>query len=79
MRILFKLRMWLLARRAMGWCSSPDKDIFLLSTSSRPVLGAIQQVQSAPSPGMKRSWREVYYSSAEVRNGGAIPPLAWIS
>jgi hypothetical protein len=47
------------------------QEFFLLSTSSRPVLGPTQ-------PGVKRPGREADHpplSSAEVKNGGAIPPL----
>jgi hypothetical protein len=55
---------------------------FLFSTTSRPTLGPtqppIQWVPGAPSPGVKRQGRETDHSppsSAEVKNGGAIPPL----
>jgi hypothetical protein len=52
------------------------------STTSRPNLGLtqppIQWVPGALSPGVKRPGREADHSppsSAEVKNGGAIPPL----
>jgi hypothetical protein len=62
---------------------SPGRgNIFLLSTSSRPVLGPIQtpiqRVPGALSPGVKRQRRDADYSppfSIEVKNVGAIPPL----
>jgi hypothetical protein len=53
-----------------------------LSTASRPALGVtqppIQWVPGALPPGVKRQRREADQSppsSAEVKNGGAIPPL----
>jgi hypothetical protein len=59
---------------------------FLLSMSSRPVLGLfrspIQWVPVAISPGLKPPGRETDHSpssSAEDRNGGAIPPLHHMS
>jgi hypothetical protein len=49
----------------------------LFSTSSRPVLGSKQRpIQGAA--GVKRPGREADHSppsSAQVKNGGAIPPL----
>jgi hypothetical protein len=61
---------------------SPQGQDFLFSLSSRPVLGPtqrlIQWVAEALSPGVKRLWLEADGSppsSAEVKNGGAIPPL----
>jgi hypothetical protein len=61
--------------------SIPDRNkVFLFSTTSRPALGPTQSpVQLVPgtfSPGVKRSGREADQSlpsSAEVKNGGAIP------
>jgi hypothetical protein len=60
--------------------------IFLFSTASRPTLGPrqphIQWVPGAVSPGVKRLGREADHSppsSAEVKNGGAIPPLSHMS
>jgi hypothetical protein len=60
--------------------------IFLVSTASRPVLGPIhppaQWVSGTTSPGVKRPGREADHSppfSAEVKNGGAIPPLPHMS
>jgi hypothetical protein len=54
----------------------------LFSAVSRPALGLtqplIQSVPGATSPGIKRPGREADHSppySAEVKNGGAIPPL----
>jgi hypothetical protein len=60
----------------MGRSSSPGRGkIFLLSTSSRPVLGPIQPpiqlVSGTLSPGVKRPGRETDHSSptiAEVKN-----------
>jgi hypothetical protein len=74
---------WLWAGRPRGRSLSPSRGkIFLLSTMSRPVLEPIQSpmqwVQAAFSQGMKRPEREADYSpssSAEVKNGEAIPPL----
>jgi hypothetical protein len=55
---------------------------FLFSTASRPALGPtqppIQWVPGVLSPGVKRQGREADHSpqtSAEVKNGEAIPPL----
>jgi hypothetical protein len=55
---------------------------FLFSTASRPALGPTQPpvrwVPGAISKEVKRPEREAEHSppsSAEVRNGGAIPPL----
>jgi hypothetical protein len=62
-----------------GW--TRDK-ICLLSIAARPALGLtqppMQWVRGALSPGVKRPGREADHSppsSAEVKNGGAIPPL----
>jgi hypothetical protein len=56
--------------------------IFIFSTTSRPALwhtqSPIQLVPGVISSGIKRPWREAYCSppsSAEVKNGEAIPPL----
>jgi hypothetical protein len=56
--------------------------ILLCSTAYRPVLGPtqppVQWVLGAVSPGVKRPLREADHSprsSAEVKNGGVIPPL----
>jgi hypothetical protein len=56
--------------------------IFLFYTASSPALGPtqphIQSERGAISPGAKRPGREADHSppsSAEVKNGGAIPPL----
>jgi hypothetical protein len=67
---------WLRAGRPKGRSSIPDRGkIFLLSTSSRPVLGftqpPIQWVLGALSPVVKRPGREADHSpptSAEVKN-----------
>jgi hypothetical protein len=63
-----------------------DARFFLFSTASRPALGPtqppIQRVPGAFSLGVKRQWREADQSSssiAEVKNGGAIPPLPHMS
>jgi hypothetical protein len=60
--------------------------VFLLSMDSRPAPGPtqtpIQLVLGTFSPGLKRPAREADYSppfNAEVKNGGAIPPLPHIS
>jgi hypothetical protein len=70
---------------ATGWTARvrfPGVQHFLFSTASRPALGPIQpSVQWLPrdlSPEVKRLVREADHappSSAEVKNGGAIPPL----
>jgi hypothetical protein len=66
------------------WVSVLDegKHFFLFSTASRQVLGPteapIQWVPGVLSPGIKRPGREAEHSSqcsADVKNGGAIPPL----
>jgi hypothetical protein len=56
--------------------------IFLFSTAFRPTLGPtqppIQRLPGAFSLGIKRQGREADHSpptSAEIRKGGAIPPL----
>jgi hypothetical protein len=60
--------------------------IFLSSTTSRQTLGStelpMKLVPWALSPGEKRQGREVDLSppsNAEVKNGGAIPPLPYKS
>jgi hypothetical protein len=65
-----------------GFHSRQEQEIFLFSTVSRLALGPtqppIQWVLGAFSPGAKRPGREANHSplsSAEVKNGGAIPPL----
>jgi hypothetical protein len=57
--------------------------IFLFFTASRPTLALTQPlIQRAPvalSPDVKRQWREADHlasSSAEIKRGGAIPPVA---
>jgi hypothetical protein len=59
---------------------------FLIFTASRPVLGStqppIQWVPGVLSPRVKQQGHEADHSplsSAEVRNGGAIPPLTCMS
>jgi hypothetical protein len=59
---------------------------YLFSAASRPSGGSIQPpvqwVPGAFSPGIKRQRRESDHSilsSAEVKNGGAIPPLSHTS
>jgi hypothetical protein len=58
----------------------------LYSTASRPALGPsqsrIQWLPGALSSGVKRQGREADHSppsSAEVKNGRAIPPLSHMS
>jgi hypothetical protein len=58
----------------------------LFSTASRPTLGPIQShiqwVLGALSPRVNRQGREADHSpptSAEFKNGGAIPPLPYMS
>jgi hypothetical protein len=66
-----------------GRGSIPGRDkIFLFSRESRSALWPtrlpIQWVRGAVSPGVKRQGREADHlppSSAEVKKGGAIPPL----
>jgi hypothetical protein len=55
---------WLRVGRQRDWSSSPDTgEIFLVSTSPRPLLGLIQPpiqwVPGALSPAVKRPGREV--------------------
>jgi hypothetical protein len=52
--------------------------IFLFPTASRPALRPTQWVSGEISPGAKRLGREADHSppsSAEVKNGGAMPSL----
>jgi hypothetical protein len=57
--------------------------LFILSTSAvEPTQPPIQWVPAVLSPGIKQLGREADYSpsaSAEVLNGGAIPPLTHTS
>jgi hypothetical protein len=69
-----------------GFDSWKGYEIFLYSTASRPPLGPtqppVQWVPRALSLGVKRPEHEVYHSPtshAEVKNGGAGPPLAHTS
>jgi hypothetical protein len=62
--------------------SRQGQNIFLCTTASRPALGPtqspIQWVPEAVSSGLKPPGRKAGYlppSSAEVKNGGAIPPV----
>jgi hypothetical protein len=62
------------------------KEIFIYSTGSRPALGPthppIQWVPRVLSSGIKLPGRETDHSppsSADVKNGGAIPPLPHMS
>jgi hypothetical protein len=64
-----------------GTDSREEQEFFLFSIASRPALGPtqppIQWVLEALSPEVKRPGHEADYlppSSAEVKNGGAIPP-----
>jgi hypothetical protein len=74
---------WIRAGRPTGRSSSTGRGkIFVLSTSSRPVLGPtqppIQRVLRALPPGVKRPGRDADHSpptSAEVKNAGSIHPL----
>jgi hypothetical protein len=71
----------------MGWTAgvrflAGAKD-FLFSTAPRPALGphpaSYPLGTGALSPGVKRLGREADHSppsSAEIENGGAIPPLS---
>jgi hypothetical protein len=68
-----------------GFDSQQGKNI-LFFTASRPTLGPtqppIQWISGAISPDAKRPGREAdqsHPSSAEVKNGGAIPPLPHMS
>jgi hypothetical protein len=65
-----------------GFNSRQGQEIFLFSTAPRPALGPtqppIQWVPGAFSPGVKWQGREADHSlssSADVKNGGAVPPL----
>jgi hypothetical protein len=70
-----------------GPASIPGRGkIFLFSTTCRPALGPTQPpIQWAPGtlyPRIKRPGRKADHSppsSAEVKNGGAIPPLPHMS
>jgi hypothetical protein len=56
------------------------KEIFLYSTAARTAH--IPWIPWDVSPGIKLREREAYHSpisSAEVKNGGAVPPLPHIS
>jgi hypothetical protein len=61
-----------------GFDSSKRQEIFVFSLTSRPALGLIQPpIQVIPGAMWPR--READHSppsSAEVKNGGAIPPLS---
>jgi hypothetical protein len=70
----------------MGWTAGVQflrgTSTFLFSTVSKPVVGpvqpSIQWVMGDFSPGVKSNGREADHSAsscAEVKNGGAIPPL----
>jgi hypothetical protein len=68
-----------------GWIPARGK-IFLFSTASElslwPTQPRIKRVTRAVSPEIKRQWRVADHStpsSAEVKTGGAIPPLLHIS
>jgi hypothetical protein len=69
-----------------GRGSIPSRDkIFLFYVTSRPAVGPtqppIQCVPGAVSPGVKRQGREADHSSAssaEVKNGDAIPVVPHI-
>jgi hypothetical protein len=72
----------------VGWpgFNSQQGKIFLFSTVSRPTLGPthppIQWVLGALSLGVKQQGLEAEHSppsSAEVKKGGAIPPLRHMS
>jgi hypothetical protein len=68
----------------MGWGSIPSEgNIFVFSTTSRLVLRPtqppIQWALGAPSMGVKWQGHEADHSppsSAEVKNGGVIPPFS---
>jgi hypothetical protein len=68
-------------------CSNPGiGKIFLFSTAFKPALGptqpTIQRIPEALSPGIMWPGREADHpppSSAEVKNGGAIPPVPHMS
>jgi hypothetical protein len=69
-----------------GFDSRQGQKIVLLLTAYKPALGPIQPpihwVPGALSPGVKRQGREADHSppfSAEVKNGGAIPPIPHMS
>jgi hypothetical protein len=81
---------WLRTGRSRGRSLSPGRDkLFLLSTSSRPVLGLnqlpIQWVPGALSPGVKRPGRESDHSpsiAAEAENTWiytSIPPYVFMA
>jgi hypothetical protein len=57
-----------------GQGSIPGRGNIFLFTMSRLALGTL-------SPGVKRPGREADHSpsSAEVKNGGAVPPLPYMS
>jgi hypothetical protein len=55
---------------------------FFLASAPRPNQSPIQWVPGALSPGVKQTGREAHHSppfSAEVKNGGAIPPFSHAS
>jgi hypothetical protein len=66
--------------------SPQGQEIFLYSTASRPAVGStqppMQWVLESVSPGLRRSGHEADHSPlsvAEIKNGGAIPPLLHMS
>jgi hypothetical protein len=75
---------------ATGWMARlrfpAGQEFFLVSTASRPALGLtqfpVQWMSGALSVGAKQPGCEADHSppsSAEVKNGGAIPPFPHMS
>jgi hypothetical protein len=74
------------ATRSPKFDSQQGQEIFLSSTAARLDLGPtqppIQWIPGTLSPGVKQQRREADHSSpssAEVKKGGAIPPLPHVS
>jgi hypothetical protein len=64
--------------RGIGFYSRQGEEISSFSTAYKLALRPNQWVSRVPSPGIKRPGSEGNHtrpSSAEVKNGGAIPPL----
>jgi hypothetical protein len=79
---------WYISGLQAGWprFDSWRWNIFLSPTVARPILGpthpAIQWILGALSQGLKRQGCEAdlsHWSSAELKKGGAIPPLPHMS
>jgi hypothetical protein len=62
--------------------SRQGQEIFIYATASKLAVGPIQWIPGALSLGVKQLGCEAGHlppSSAEIKNGGAVPPLPHIS